>query len=102
MSPGPVLDAYRGRVNGNHTDDSSSGLASFTLHNLTKDHERIYRCKLSPDDSNQAPIIELVQLLLVGMYLKWKDSCQDEVLKLFLWLKVKTRTSKSMRILKSL
>ena len=51
-----------------------SGLASFTLHNLTKDHGRIYRCELSPDDPNQGPIIDLVQLLLVGMYLKWKDS----------------------------
>lgn len=36
--------------------------------------KRIYGCELSPDDPNQAPIIDLVQLLLVGMYLKWKDS----------------------------
>lgn len=52
VSPGSVPDAYRGRVNGNRTGDSSSGLASFTLHNLTKDHERIYGCELSPDDPN--------------------------------------------------
>ena len=62
-------------MNGNRTGDSSSGLASFKLHNLTKDHARIYGCELScPDDPYQAPIIDLVQLLLVGMYLKWKDS----------------------------
>ena len=70
VSPGLVPDVYRGRENGNRTGDSSSGLASFTLHNLTKDHARIYGCELSPDDPNQAPIIDLVQLLLVGMYLK--------------------------------
>ena len=70
VSPGLVPDVYRGRVNGNCTGDSSSGLASFKLHNLTKDHARIYGCELSPDDPNQAPIIDLVQLLLVGMYLK--------------------------------
>lgn len=70
VSPGSVPDAYRGRVNGNRTDDSSSGLASFTLHNLTKDHERIYGCELSPDEPNQAPVIDLVQLLPVGMYLR--------------------------------
>lgn len=52
VSPGSVPDAYRGRVNGNRTGDSSSGLASFTLHNLTQDHERIYGCELSPDDPN--------------------------------------------------
>ena len=74
VSPGSVPDAYRGRVNGNRTGDSSSGLASFKLHNLTKDHARIYGCELSPDDPNQAPTIDLVQLLLVGMYLKRKDS----------------------------
>ena len=61
-------------MNGKRTVDSSSGLVSFKLHNLTKDHGWIYGSELSPGDPNQAPIIDLVQLLLVGMYLKWKDS----------------------------
>ena len=69
LSPGSVPVAYRGRVNGTRTDDSSSGQASFTLYNVTKDDERFYGCLLTPDDPNFGDSTDFVQLVVVGMYL---------------------------------
>ena len=60
---------YRGRVNGTRSGDSSSGQASFTLHDLTKDDERLYGCLLAPDDPDGLEILDFVQLVVVGMYL---------------------------------
>ena len=64
-----VPESYRGRVNGTRTGDSSSGQASFTLYNVTKDDERFYGCLLTPDDPNFLGSIDFVQLVVVGMYL---------------------------------
>ena len=69
LSPGSVPVAYRGRVNGTRTGDSSSGQASFTLYNVTKDDERFYGCLLRPYDPNFLDSIDFVQLVVVGMYL---------------------------------
>ena len=69
LSPGLVPVAYRGRVNGTRTGDSSFGRASFTLYNVTKDDERFYGCLLTPDDPNELAISDLVQLAVVGMYI---------------------------------
>ena len=69
LSPGLVPVAYRGRVNGTRTGDSSFGQASFTLYNVTKDDERFYGCLLTPDDPNELAISDLVQLAVVGMYI---------------------------------
>ena len=69
LSPGLVPVAYRGRVNGTRTGDSSFGQASFTLYNVTKDDERFYGCLLTPDDPNELEIFDLVQLAVVGMYI---------------------------------
>jgi len=62
-------EAYRGRVNGTRTGDSSAGQASFTLYDLTKDDERLYGCLLKPDNPNLREIPDFVQLVVVGMYL---------------------------------
>ena len=64
-----VPNAYRGRVNGTRTVDSSSGQASFTLYDVTKDDERLYECWLEPNDPNFPGIHDFVQLVVVGMYL---------------------------------
>ena len=69
LSPGLVPVAYRGRVNGTRTGDSSFGRASFTFYNVTKDDERFYGCLLTPDDPNELAISDLVQLAVVGMYI---------------------------------
>ena len=69
LSPELVPVAYRGRVNGTRTGDSSSGQASFTLYNVTKDDERFYGCLLTPDDPNFRDSTDFVQLVVVGMYL---------------------------------
>ena len=69
LSPGLVPVAYRGRVNGTRTGDSSFGQASFTLYNVTKDDERFYGCLLTPDDPFQLEISDFVQLAVVGMYI---------------------------------
>ena len=69
LPPGSVPEPYRGRVNGTRTVDSSSGQASFTLFNVTKDDERFYSCLLTPDDPNSQAITDFVQLVVVGMYL---------------------------------
>ena len=69
LSPGLVPVAYRGRVNGTRTGDWSSGQASFTLYNVTKDDERFYGCLLTPDDPNFRDSTDFVQLVVVGMYL---------------------------------
>ena len=65
--------AYKGRVNGTRTVHSSPGQASFTLYNVTKDDERYYCCLLKPDDPNDGEIPDLVQLVVVGMYLSSSD-----------------------------
>lgn len=70
---GSVPQAYKGRVNGNRTVGSSSGQASFTLYNVTKDDERYYGCSLKPDNPNEGAIPDLVQLVVVGMYLSSSD-----------------------------
>ena len=44
-----VPESYRGRVNGTRTGDSSSGQASFTLYNVTKDDERLNGRLLKPN-----------------------------------------------------
>ena len=69
LSPGLVPVAYRGRVNGTRTGDSSSGQASFTLYNVTKDDERFYGCLLTSRNPNFGDSIDFVQLVVVGMYL---------------------------------
>ena len=69
LSPGLVPVAYRGRVNGTRTGDSSSGQASFTLYNVTKDDEGFYGCSLKPDNPNFGYLTDFVQLVVVGMYL---------------------------------
>ena len=69
LSPGSVPEAYRGRVNGTRTGDSSSGQASITLYNMSKDDERFYGCFLTPADPNFQAITDFVQLVVVGMYL---------------------------------
>ena len=69
LPPGSVPEAYRGRVNGTRTADSSSGQASFTLYNVTKDDERFYGCLLTPDNPNFQAVADFVQLVVVGMYL---------------------------------
>ena len=53
-----VPEAYRGRVNGTRTGDSSSGQASFTVYGVTKDDERLYGCLLKPDDPNFREILK--------------------------------------------
>ena len=63
-----VPEAYKGRVNGNRTGDSS-GQASFTLSNITKDDERFYVCELNPSSTGQGPITDYVKLVLVGEYI---------------------------------
>ena len=69
LSPGLVTVAYRGRVNGTRTGDSSFGQSSFTLYNVTKDDEKFYGCLLTPDDPNELEISDLVKLAVVGMYI---------------------------------
>ena len=69
LSPGLVPVAYRGRVNGTRTGDSSFGLASFTLYNVTKDDERFYGCLLTPYDPNEPEISDLLELAVIGMYI---------------------------------
>lgn len=69
LPPGLVPVAYRGRVNGTRTGDSSFGQASFTLYNVTKDDERFYGCLLTPDDPTELAISDHVQLAVVGMYI---------------------------------
>ena len=69
LSPGLVPVAYRGRVNGTRTGDSSSGQASFTLYNVTKDDERFYGCLLTSRNPNLGDSIDFVQLVVLGMYL---------------------------------
>ena len=69
LPPGSVPDEYKGRVNGTRTGDSSSGQASFTLYNVTKNDERFYGCLLAPDDPDALEIPDFVQLVVVGMYL---------------------------------
>ena len=69
LPPGSVPEAYRGRVNGTRTVDWSSGQASFTLYNVSKDDERFYGCLLTPDNPFSLPITDFVQLVVVGMYL---------------------------------
>ena len=69
LSPGLVPVAYRGRVNGTRTGDSSSGQASFTLYNVTKDDERFYGCLLTSRNPNFGDSIDFVQLVVLGMYL---------------------------------
>ena len=64
-----VPEAFKGRVNGTRTVDSSSGQANFTLYNVTKDDERFYGCLLTPDNPNFQAITDFVQLVVVGMYL---------------------------------
>ena len=69
LSPGLVPVAYRGRVNGTRTGDSSFSQASFTLYNVTKDDERFYGCLLTPVDPDGLEISDLVKLAVVGMYI---------------------------------
>ena len=69
LPPGSAPKAYKGRVNGTRTADSSSGRASFTLYNVAKDDGRFYGCLLTPDNPNFQAIIDFVQLVVVGMYL---------------------------------
>ena len=69
LPPELVPVAYRGRVNGTRTGDSSSSQASFTLYNVTKDDERFYGCLLKPANPNSGYLTDLVQLVVLGMYL---------------------------------
>ena len=69
LPPELVPVAYRCRVNGTRTGDSSSGQASFTLYSVTKDDEGFYGCSLKPDNPNFGYLTDFVQLVVVGMYL---------------------------------
>ena len=69
LQPVLVPEAYKGRVNGTRTGDSSSGQARFTLYNVSKDDTGFYGCLLTPDNPNLDPIADFVQLVVVGMYL---------------------------------
>ena len=69
LPPGSVPEAYRGRVHGTRTVDSSSGQANFTLYNVSKDDERFYGCLLTPDNPNFQAITDFVHLVVMGMYL---------------------------------
>ena len=73
LPPKLVPVAYRGRVNGTRTGDFSSGQASFTLYNVSKDDERFYGCLLTPDHPDGLVIYDFVQLVVVGMYLSSSD-----------------------------
>lgn len=64
-----VPGAYKGRVNGTRTGDSSSGQAHFTLYNVTNDDEGYYGCLLNPETPNEGDILDFVQLVVVGMYM---------------------------------
>ena len=64
-----VPRAYKGRVNGTRTGDSSSGQARFTLYNVTKDDEGYYGCSLKPDTPNEGDVMDFAQLVVVGMYM---------------------------------
>ena len=64
-----VPRAYKGRVNGTRTGDSSSGQARFTLYNVTKDDEGYYGCSLKPDNPNEGNVMDFAQLVVVGMYI---------------------------------
>ena len=66
---GSVPEGYRGRVNGTRQGDASSGQASFTLYDVTKDDVRLYGCVLTPYDPNWTEILDIVQLVVAGMYL---------------------------------
>ena len=57
-------------MNGTRTGDFSSGQASFTLYNVTKDDERFYGCLLTPDHPDGLVIYDFVQLVVVGTYQK--------------------------------
>ena len=72
LLPRLVPEAYRGRVNGTRTGDSSSGQANFTLYDVTKDDERLYGCWLKPNNPNFREITDFVQLVVVGMYLFYR------------------------------
>ena len=69
LPPELVPVAYRGRMNGTRTGDSSSGQASFTLYSVTKDDEGFYGCSLNPDNQNFGYLNDFVQLVVVCMYL---------------------------------
>ena len=68
LPSGSVPKAYRGRVNGTCTGDLSSGQASFTLYNVTKDDERFYGCLLTLDLADGLVIYDFVQLVVAGTY----------------------------------
>ena len=67
VQPGLVPGAYRGRVNGTRTGGSSSGQASFTLYDVTKNDERFYGCLLKGHGPDGLKIPDFVQLVVVGM-----------------------------------
>ena len=67
LPPGLVPKAYKGRLNGTRTGDLSSGQASFTLYNVTKDDERFYGCFLTPDHPERSVIYDFVRLVVGGM-----------------------------------
>ena len=67
LKPGSVPDAYRGRVNGTRTGGSSSGQASFTLYDVTKNDERFYGCLLKGRGPDGLKIPDFVRLVVVGM-----------------------------------
>ena len=67
--PLSVPRAYKGRVNGTRTGDSSSCQARFTLYNVTKDDEGYYGCSLKPDTPNEGDVMDFAQLVVVGMYI---------------------------------
>lgn len=71
--PDSVPVTYKGRVNGTRSDDSSSGQASFTLFNVTKNDKRYYGCLVKFRNPNAGKIRDFVQLVVVGMYLSSCD-----------------------------
>ena len=73
LFPESVLVTYKGRVNGTRSDDSSSGQASFTLFNITKNDKRYYGCLVKFQNPNNGEISDFVQLVVVGMYLSSCD-----------------------------
>lgn len=73
LPPELVPLTYKGRVNGTRSDDSSSGQASFTLFNVTKNDKRYYGCLVKFQHPDDGDILDFVQLVVVGIYLSSCD-----------------------------
>lgn len=64
--PLSVPAAYAGRVSGRRSGNASSGLAIFTLANITKNDERFYGCRLNPTAPDGSTLFDTVYLFVEG------------------------------------